>query len=69
MFSTLSAEWTSPVYKFVDPMAKHNYTDSVEMLMRVPSAPPARQDKAVPRHQPHRPMSADTKEQLRRDFK
>lgn len=62
-------EWTSPVYKFVDPLAKHDYTDSVDKLMRVPSAPPARQDKAVPRPIPHRPMSADTKEQLRRDFK
>ncbi|XP_045195109.2 uncharacterized protein LOC123550788 isoform X3 [Mercenaria mercenaria] len=62
-------EWTSPVYKFVDPMAKHDYTDSVEKLMRVPSAPLTRQDKAIPRPIPHRPMSADTKEQLRKDFK
>ncbi|XP_060597084.1 LOW QUALITY PROTEIN: uncharacterized protein LOC132751004 [Ruditapes philippinarum] len=62
-------EWTSPVYKFVDPMAKGNYTDSVEKLMRVPSAPLTSNNKAIPRPIPHRPMSADTKEQMRKDFK
>lgn len=62
-----TGEWTSPVYKFVDPFAKHDYSNSVEKLLRAPSAPPTKPEK-VP-YQPVRPMSADTKESMRRDFK
>ena len=63
----LTGEWTSPVYRFVDPMAKHDYSNSVEKLMRMPSAPLTKPEKVV--YQPVRPMSADTKESMRRDFK
>lgn len=69
MIHIISAEWTSPVYNYVDPFSKHNYTDSVEKLLKPPSAPPTRPDKSVSRSHPPRPMSADTKEIMKRDFK
>ncbi|XP_052286789.1 uncharacterized protein LOC127882276 isoform X1 [Dreissena polymorpha] len=63
------AEWTSPVYRYVDPFAKHNYTDSVEKCLKPPTAPPPRQVGVATRPTHTRPMSADTKAALRQDFK
>ena len=70
-------EWTSPVYKFVDPMAKHDYSDSVEKLIKapqppaqLPDRPPAQlPDRPLLRPPPQRPMSADAKEAARNEFK
>ena len=62
-------EWTSPVYKFVDPMAKHDYSDSVEKLIKAPQPPAQLPDRPLLRPPPQRPMSADAKEAARNEFK
>ncbi|XP_052811445.1 uncharacterized protein LOC128239049 isoform X2 [Mya arenaria] len=62
-------EWTSPVYNYVDPFARHDYSNSVEKCLRAPTAPTAPPPRDCNKRVPVRPMSADTKESLRRDFK
>ena len=69
MFISLSGEWTSPVYKYVDPMAKADYSDSVDKLMKTPQPPAQLPDRPLLRPPPQRPMSADAKEAARKEFK
>lgn len=62
-------EWSSPVYQYVDPQAKYNHTDSVEKVLRPQSVPQIRHERAIPRPPHSRPLSADTKEHMRKEFK
>lgn len=65
-----ACEWTSPVYKYVDPFAKSKCTSTVEQLMRTPKPPEGGYQPAPPVEiRGTRPMSADSKEAARREFR
>lgn len=70
-FSKFSlGEWTSPAYKYVDPFAKSKCTSTVEQLMRTPKPPEGGYQPAPPVEiRGARPMSADSKEAARREFR
>lgn len=67
-YSPYICEWTSPVYKFVDPFARYNKSGTVESCLK-PHPPSAPAERTNYRPTPPRPMSADTKEALRKEFK
>ncbi|XP_033739504.1 golgin subfamily A member 6-like protein 1 [Pecten maximus] len=64
-----SVEWANSAFKYVDPYAKHCHTSSVETLLK----PPKLQNGMFPPHRPSQPvtrtMSADAKEEARREFR
>lgn len=67
-------EWTSPMYKYVDPFAKHDYSTSVEMLLKTPKPPSGSKHRyeggeEVSRVVGSRQMTDEAKEEARRDFK
>ncbi|KAK3098099.1 hypothetical protein FSP39_016088 [Pinctada imbricata] len=63
-----ACEWTSPVYNYVDPFAKHNYNSSVEMLLKTPQPPPTQKQQYID-VRGTRPSSAMTKEEARREYR
>lgn len=66
----LIGEWTTPVYKYVDPFAKSKCTSTVEQLMRTPKPPEGGYQPAPPPEiRGTRPMSADMKEAARREYR
>ncbi|XP_022289084.2 uncharacterized protein LOC111101086 isoform X2 [Crassostrea virginica] len=65
-----ACEWTTPVYKYVDPFAKNKCTSTVEQLMRTPKPPEGGYQPAPPPEiRGTRPMSADMKEAARREYR
>ncbi|KAL3882965.1 hypothetical protein ACJMK2_029266 [Sinanodonta woodiana] len=62
-------EWTSPVYKYVDPYAKHDYSNSVELLLK--PKPPEKQSVAVETRPTLRPtqVTDEEKQAARREYR
>lgn len=64
-----AAEWTSPMSKYVDNYATHDYSNSVELLMRHPQPPLPSKTRTEVKRQVVQRHPAEEKEERRMNFR
>ena len=69
-FTSVSVEWTSPTFKYVDTFAKHDYSNSVEKCLKGPYPAPPQHGRPPNYGIPEGTApSADEKAEARREFR
>ncbi|XP_052087168.1 uncharacterized protein LOC127724285 [Mytilus californianus] len=63
------AEWGSPMFKYVDNYATHDYSNSVELLMKHPQPPPPSRTRVEVKRQVVQRHPAEEKEERRMNFR